>query len=461
MDNDSTQKSDVNNTSTQKTVRLKPLVKQPLVGDNSTESQSVKKVSTNSSPFPKVGTQTGRISSIATNTARVVRINSALKNTSNVTGPNTTMMDFKTSELQMAAPSQPNTTRPAAAPKNVLNALNLKPKVAEASVVETPAAAAPVPVATVDEETQTAAIPKAPAPIRPNIKLSTTPPPMTPPAAPKMPAPAPAPTAAPAAEQPNDTQTAAVAKPAPVKPVINLNSKPAIPAAAAPAANPTVPATPVTESTQESDDATVKLKRPVKTGTSQTNSVVPNITSAPKINVPTPAAAPNAVKPSQAPTVKFNLNKSQDSTPETVKFPTPSASAPTVPEIKPDADAKPKLGLKKAEEPAPAAEAPKVEEKAPESATAAKADETAEPKKKKKKSVAAAAAAGASSSVKKKSAAPTASSEAYGFHLSVGFLAAIALIAAATICWVQYLNTYKPQILGRYVQIPFMEQVGK
>ena len=202
MDN-TNQTPDPNNTSTQKTVRLKPLVKQPLVGDNSTESQSVKKVSTNSGGMPKVGTQTGRISSIATNTARVVKINSALKKSPNITGPNTTMMDFKTSELQMSAPSQktPNTTRPGAASQNILNSLNLKPKVAAAAVVEPAAPAA--------DNTQTAAIPKAPAPIKPGIKLSTTPPPTI---APADPAPAAA----------DNTQTAAVDKPAPVKPAIIL-----------------------------------------------------------------------------------------------------------------------------------------------------------------------------------------------------------------------------------------------
>lgn len=466
MDND-LNKKDVNNTSTQKTVRLKPLVKQPLVGDSGTESQSVKKVSTNSGAFPKVGTQTGRISSIATNTARVVRINSAIRASSNAAGPSTTMMDFKTSELQMASPGQPNTTRPAAAPKSVLNSLNLKPKVAEASVVETAPAAD-------GDDTQTAAIPKAPAPVKPNIKLSTTPPPLSMAAKPVIPATPAAPaapaepelktyaTVAPEANSADDTQTAAVAKPAPAKPVINLNSKPiipSVPAAVSSSANPTVPAAPVTAVTQESDDATVKLKRPEKTGTSHTNSVVPNITSAPKISVPTPAAAPNVVKPSQAPTVKFNL-KNNDA--ETVKF--PNVSAPTVPEISSPAaapeDAKPKLGLKKAEEPAPAAEA-KAEEKPAEEAL--KADEKAEPKKaKKKKSVAAAAAAGASSANKKSAKAASASkSELYGFHFSVSFLTAIALIAAATLCWVQYLNTYKPQVFGKYIQIPFMEQVGK
>lgn len=465
MDNDSTQKSDVNNTSTQKTVRLKPLVKQPLVGDNSTESQSVKKVSTNSSPFPKVGTQTGRISSIATNTARVVRINSALRGTSNNTGPSTTMMDFKTSELQMAAPNQPNTTRPAAAPQSVLNSLNLKPKVAEASVVAPPPAA-PAPAAPAAEETQTAAIPKAPAPVRPNIKFSTTPPPMTPPAAP----PAAAkkdPATVTLTPETDGTQTAAIAKPAPVKPVINLNSKPSIPSVpgTAPSANPTVPAVPLTAAAEESDDATVKLKRPVKTGTSHTNSVVPNITTAPKIAVPTPAAAPAAVKPSQAPTVKFNLNKSQEENPETVKFPTPNVSAPAAPaapEMKPaEGSSTPKLGLKKAEELAPEVKV-EAEAKTQDAPAEPKAAETADPKKKKKKSVAAAAAAGASGSSKKKAAAAAApAAEPYAFHLSVGFLAAVALIAAATICWVQYLNTYQPHLMGKYIQIPFMEQVGK
>ena len=433
MDN-MTQKNDSNNTSTQKTVRLKPLVKQPMVGDNSTESQSVKKVSTNSGAFQKVGTQTGRISSIATNTSRVVRINSAVKNSQTAVGSSTTMMDFKTSELQMAMPNQPNTTRPAAAPKSVLNSLNLKPKVAEASVVEN---------APADTETQTAAIPKAPAPIKPNIKLSTTPAPMT---APAVPAPAPAP--APAAAAPN---------PAPVKPVINLNSKPAIApvqtAAAAPAA---VPSAPITAVTQESDDATVKLKRPERPTTSQANSIVPNITTAPKISVPTPAGAVNAVKPSQAPTVKFNINKDE---PPTVRFPNPStpAAAPTVPEMQEVAEIKPKLGLKKAEEPAP--EPPKAEIKG---AEAPAAEPTAAEPKKKKKSVAAAAAADAVAN-KKKSAKNTkaAGSEMYGFHFSVCFLTAIALIIAATFCWVQYLNTYQPKVFGKYIQIPFMEQVGK
>ena len=431
MDN-MTQKPDPNNTSTQKTVRLKPLVKQPLVGDNTTESQSVKKVSTNSGAFPKVGTQTGRISTIATNTARVVRINSALKSSANAAGPSTTMMDFKTSELQMASPNQPNTTRPAAAPKSVLNSLNLKPKVAEASVVEN---------APASDDTQTAAVPKAPAPVKPNITLSTTPPPLSVAPAPKT---APAPAAAPA----DDTQTAAVAKPAPVKPVININSRPVVPSA-----NPTVPAAPITAVTQESDDATVKLKRPEKTGTSHTNSVVPNITAAPKITVPTPAGAPAAVKPSQAPTVKFNSNK-EEAAP--VKLQTPQA-APAAPEVSAAPAVKPMLGLKKAEEPAP--EAPKAEEKA---AEAPKSEEAAEPKKKKKKSVAAAAAAGASATNKKVAkSAKSAGSEMYGFHFSVGFLAAVALIAAATICWVQYLNTYQPRVFGKYIQIPFMEQVGK
>ncbi len=459
MDND-LNKKDVNNTSTQKTVRLKPLVKQPLVGDNSTESQSVKKVSTNSGAYPKVGTQTGRISSIATNTARVVRINSALRSSANATGPSTTMMDFKTSELQMATPGQPNTTRPAAAPKSVLNSLNLKPKVAEASVVE----AAPAPAAD-DDNTQTAAIPKAPAPVKPNIKLSTTPPPLSMGAKPAAVAPAapaaPVVPAAPAEDNSDNTQTAAVVKPAPVKPVINLNSKPVIPSAAASvsaSSNPTVPAAPITAITQESDDATVKLKRPEKTGTTHTNTVVPNITSAPKISVPTPAAAPNVVKPSQAPTVKFNLKGNEDAT---VRLSVPGA-APAVPEAPSAAaeDNKPKLGLKKAEEPAPAAEV-KAEEKTAEEAP--KADANAEPKKaKKKKSVAAAAAAGASSANKKSAKAVSSSgSELYGFHFSVTFLTAIALIAAATLCWVQYLNTYKPQVFGKYIQIPFMEQVGK
>lgn len=431
-----TQKNDPNNTSTQKTVRLKPLVKQPLVGDNSTESQSVKKVSTNSGAFPKVGTQTGRISSIATNTARVVRINPAVKSAPGTTGSSTTMMDFKTSELQMATPPQPNTTRPAAASQSVLNSLNLKPKVAAASVVENAPTA----------NTQTAAIPKAPAPSKPNIKLSTTPPPMP---------------AAPAAPAAVETQTAAVSKPAAVKPVINLNSKPIIPQSpttSAPSANPTVPAAPVTAVTQESDDATVKLKRPERVGASQTNSVVPSITAAPKISVPTPAGAADPAKASQAPTVKFNVNKDE---PPTVRFPNSSAetsapAAPAAPAVSAPADAKPKLGLKKAEEPAPAV--PKGEEKAVE---APKTGEAAEPKKK-KKSVAAAAAAGASATNKKSAKnIKAAGSELYGFHFSVGFLAAIALIAAATICWIQYLNTYKPEVFGKYIQIPFMEQVGK
>ena len=437
-----TQKNDSNNTSTQKTVRLKPLVKQPMVGDNSTESQSVKKVSTNSGAFQKVGTQTGRISSIATNTSRVVRINSAVKSSQTAVGSSTTMMYFKTSELQMAMPNQPNTTRPAAAPKSVLNSLNLKPKVAEASVVETAAAPA-------SAETQTAAVPKAPAPVKPNIKLSTTPAPM---AAPVVPAPAPA-----AAETAVETQTSAVPKPAPVKPVINLNSKPAIaPVQTAAAAHAVVPSAPITAVTQESDDATVKLKRPERPTTTQANSIVPNITTAPKISVPTPAGAVNAVKPSQAPTVKFNIKKDD---PPTVRFPNPStpAAAPTVPEMQEVAEIKPKLGLKKAEEPAP--EPPKAEIKG---AEAPAAEPTAAEPKKKKKSVAAAAAANAVAN-KKKSAQNTkaAGSEMYGFHFSVCFLTAIALIIAATFCWVQYLNTYQPKVFGKYIQIPFMEQVGK
>ena len=435
-----TQKNDSNNTSTQKTVRLKPLVKQPMVGDNSTESQSVKKVSTNSGAFQKVGTQTGRISSIATNTSRVVRINSAIKSSQTAVGSSTTMMDFKTSELQMAMPNQPNTTRPAAAPKSVLSSLNLKPKVAEASVVET-AAAAPA-----SAETQTAAIPKAPAPIKPNIKLSTTPAPM---AAPVAPAPAPA-----AAEAAVETQTAAVPKPAPVKPVINLNSKPAIAPVqtAAAAAPPVVPSAPITAVTQESDDATVKLKRPERTTTSQVNSVVPNITTAPKISVPTPAGSVNAVKPSQAPTVKFNINKDE---PPTVRFPNPStpAAAPTVPEVQEVSEIKPKLGLKKAEEPAPEPPQDKVKE-----VTAPKAPAPAEATEPKKKKKAAIAEEDAKFEIKNTNVA---GSEMYGFHFSVCFLTAIALIIAATFCWVQYLNTYQPKVFGKYIQIPFMEQVGK
>ena len=420
---------------TQKTVRLKPLVKQPMVGDNSTESQSVKKVSTNSGAFQKVGTQTGRISSIATNTSRVVRINSAVKSSQTAVGSSTTMMDFKTSELQMAIPNQPNTTRPAAAPKSVLNSLNLKPKVAEASVVEN---------APADTETQTAAIPKIPAPIKPNITLSATPAPSAAPVIPVTPAPAPAPTPA-AADAASETQTAAVEKPVAVKPVINLNSKPVIaPAQTDVAAKPGIPSAPITAIARESDDATVKLKRPEKIGTSQVNSVIPNITTAPKISVPTPAISANAVKPSQAPTVKLAA-------------PSTPVAAPTVPETPEVADAKPKLGLKKAEEPAP--EPPKSEIK---EAEAPAAEPTAAEPKKKKKSVAAAAAAGAVAN-KKKSAknTKTAGSEMHGFHFSVAFIAAIALIIAATFCWVQYLNIYQFKVFGKYIQIPFMEQVGK
>lgn len=430
MDN-MTQKNDSNNTSTQKTVRLKPLVKQPMVGDNSTESQSVKKVSTNSGAFQKVGTQTGRISSIATNTSRVVRINSAIKTSQPTVGSGAPAADLKSSELKMPIPNQPNTTRPAAAPKSVLNSLNLKPKVAEASVVEN---------APADTETQTAAIPKIPAPIKPNITLSATPAPSAAPAIPVTPAPAPAP-----ADAASETQTAAVEKPVAVKPVINLNSEPVVaPAQTDVAAKPGIPSAPITAAARESDDATVKLKRPEKIGTSQVNSVVPNITAAPKISVPTPAISANAVKPSQAPTVKLAA-------------PSTPVAAPTVPVTPEVADAKPKLGLKKAEEPAP--EPPKDEIKEAEAPAAAPS--AAEPKKK-KKSVAAAAAAGAVAN-KKKSAKNTkaAGSEMHGFHFSVAFIAAIALIIAATFCWVQYLNIYQFKVFGKYIQIPFMEQVGK
>ena len=452
MDN-TNQTPDSNNTSTQKTVRLKPLVKQPLVGDNSTESQSVKKVSTNSGGMPKVGTQTGRISSIATNTARVVKINSSLKKSPNITGPNTTMMDFKTSELQMTSPAQntPNTTRPGAAPQNILNSLNLKPKVAAAAVVETPAQG---------ESTQTAASPKAPAPVKPGIKLSTTPPP----------------TIAPADPAPNDadnTQTAAVAKPAPVKPAISLNTNPA--------SAPTVPAINPAEAT-ESDDATVKLKRPVRKNAAQPNSVVPSITAAPATPaapaaVPPPTAS-SAVKPSAAPTVKLGLNKAAGAS-ETIKLATPgtslgaadNSSRPTV-ELKspavPDNSGKStvklavpgnapaegaKLQLNKADDSTgkqpkmtPVPETPKAEAAAAAPPPPTPAEDGKKAKKAKKPANAV-----------KKSAGPVKNPDMPVFHFSFGFLAAIFILAAATLCVIQYLNTYH----GQRIQIPFMEQVGK
>lgn len=404
MDN-MTQTPDPNNTSTQKTVRLKPLVKQPVVGDNTTESQSVKKVSTNSGAFPRVGTQTGRISSLATNTARVVRINSALKSST--------------------APAAPGAS-PAAAPQNVLNSLNLKPKVAAASVVEnTPAA----------ENTQTSALPKAPAPVRPSISIPAAAAPA--PAAPAPAAPAPAPASAAPASQ--DTQTAAVTKPAAAKPAINIGTPPAAAA-------------------QESDDATVKLKRPQRPTASHTNSVVPTISAAPKITVPGTAEAPATVKPSQAPTVKFNLNNPAAPAAAPTAQTQAAPEAPEAPEAPaapatPAAPAAPKLGLKK-EEPAAPQPAP-----APAQAAAAKEDAPKDdaPKKKKKKVPAAAASA----NVKKEAAAPANAYDCPGFHFSFGFLTVIALIAATTLCCLQYINTYEPQLFGKYIQVPFMEQVGK
>lgn len=436
MDN-TNQTPEQSNTSTQKTVRLKPLVKQPLVGDNSTESQSVKKVSTNSGGFPKVGTQTGRISSIATNTSRVVKINSALKKPSNITGPNTTMMDFKTSELQMTNPLQgtPNTTRPAAAPQNILNSLNLKPKVAEAAVVETPAQG---------DNTQTAAIPKAPAPVKPSIKLSTTPPPTIAPADP-----------VPAASVPaeDNTQTSAVAKPVPVKPAISLNA----------ASAPTVPAL-NTEDASESDDATVKLKRPVRQNATQTNSVVPTLKPASVAAVVPPVSASPAVKPSAAPTVRLGLNKNEASTPAAAPT-VNNANQPTVELKSPVADnsnnstvklAVPgkapaegaKLQLNKVES-APAETPPAIpveEKKEPAKASAAPAEDSAKKAKKAK-----------AAPVAKKSAAPSGNSDMPAFHFSFGFLAAIFILAAATLCVVQYLNIHQ----GKRIQIPFLEQVGK
>ena len=86
------------------------------------------------------------------------------------------------------------------------------------------------------------------------------------------------------------------------------------------------------------------------------------------------------------------------------------------------------------------------EKKEPAKASAAPAEDST---KKAKKSKAA--------PVAKKSAAPSGNSDMPAFHFSFGFLAAIFILAAATLCVVQYLNIYQ----GKRIQIPFLEQVGK
>lgn len=485
MDNE-IKKDDSNNGSTQKTVRLKPLIK---MGETNTESQSVKKVSTNSGNFPKVGTQTGRISSIATNTSKMVKINSTLRNTAGkpIAGPSTTMLDFKTSELQSPAANTPVTTRPAAAPKSVLSSLNLKPKVAEASVVD--AAPAAQNAASDADDTKTAAVPKIPSPVKPNInignsedtddatvKLKRPERPAATRTNSVVPAIAPQKTAAPAAPaaSENDTATAAVAKPAPaVKPVININTKvpaapPAAPAVAPDAApapavdtataavdKPTIALKPVinvntSADAEGGDSSTVKLKRPERPAATRTNSVVPSISAKPSVAAAAPAA-PSLVKPSAAPTVKLNMNQSVGgaSAPTVAAMPSaPSGAAPAEPP-------KAKLGLKKAEPPAAAApaEEPKKEEPKEE---AKKADPAAKEAKKTKKSKKNAPPAG-----KGKKSAAASQDMPPGFHFAVGFLAALFVLAAATFCVIQYMNTYQPRVFGRYIQIPFMEQVGK
>lgn len=478
MDNE-IKKDDSNNGSTQKTVRLKPLIK---MGETNTESQSVKKVSTNSGNFPKVGTQTGRISTIATNTSKMVKINSTLRNTAGkpIAGPSTTMLDFKTSELQSPAANTPVTTRPAAAPKSVLSSLNLKPKVAEASVVD--AAPAAQNAASDADDTKTAAVPKIPAPVKPNInignsedtddatvKLKRPERPAATRTNSVVPAIAPQKTAAPAASE-NDTATAAVAKPAPaVKPVININTKAPAAPAVAPAADPapavdtataavdkpTIALKPVINVNTSADagggdSSTVKLKRPERPAATRTNSVVPSISAKPTVATAAPAA-PSLVKPSAAPTVKLNMNQSVGgaSAPTVAAMPSaPSAAAPAEPP-------KAKLGLKKAEPPAAAApaEEPKKEEPKEE---VKKADPAAKEAKKTKKSKKNVPPAG-----KVKKSAAASQDMPPGFHFAVGFLAALFVLAAATFCVIQYMNTYQPRVFGRYIQIPFMEQVGK
>ena len=302
MDNETVKTNDVNNTSTQKTVRIKPMVKQPLVNIN-TESQSVKKVATGTG-LPAGG--------VVTNTARIVKLNT---------------------------PSRPVVPVPT-------------PAAAPAPAPTAPAAPAPA-------DTKTAAIPKAPAPVKPAINIPAS---------------------------ADNTQTAAISKP-----VISATPRINIDAAKEAAAAPAV------------DDATVKLVRPVRK------------------TAPAPAPAPVSAT---APTVAAPVPK----TPE-VKMPL-SSKTPTV-----------ALAPKKNIEPAPVAapaEAKPVEAK-----------------------IAEAKPAEAKPAAKKAAKAVQANSEMAGFRLSIGFFVTLFLLAAVTFCTVQYFNMYKPGVFGRYIQIPFMENVGK
>lgn len=299
----------VNNTATQKTVRLKPMVKQPVI--NIGQPTKVASVSTNSQPMAtsiieeKVAINTTRPNPLPTTATVPVRKISLTPKT--------------------AASSLGGSIN---RPSSILESLNIKQNVAQAEVIES----APVNPAP-QMDTHTATIPK----VRPiNSPLSG----LRPNVASSM-----APTQRIQPKSMNDTSTGKVTKSV-TEPTSSVSDEP-------------------------SEDATVKLQRPERKVNNEARSIVPpilkknpveepasaepvsSVASAPvlpKLNTATPPVTP-VVSPSAAPTVKLSLNKNA----ETPKAEATAAATPAAEE------AKPKLGLKKKEE--KKVEAP-VEEKA-------------------------------------------------------------------------------------------------
>jgi hypothetical protein len=399
------------NTATQKTVRLKPMVKQPVV--NIGQAAKVSSVSTNSQPL----------------SASVIEAKNAAVNTTRPNPlPATATMPVKKVSL--------NAKPESAVGGSVLSSLNLKPKTDSENAPQR------VTIANNAEATNTAAISK--------VKVSNN-----------------------VSEAFKDTIASSVAPTQKFVPTSNLDTSTAkvqkidvsqINASAPEAddktvklqrperknstvANTIVPtlakkAAPAVQAETKAEVAAPKVEEEAVEDNTSTVAVDKVIPETPKIDIAPKAENAEAPKaaPSAAPTVKLSLNKKAPAAP--VAEPKAEEKAP---EAKVEA-AKPKIGIKKAE---PAKVEPKAEEKT--------TDKDADNVNLKKSN---APAAEPQVKIMKKKAPATAASPAYMVIIIIVFLL---VLFGAVVSALQYLNTFEQErvMKGKVIEIPIINNFIK
>lgn len=400
------------NTATQKTVRLKPMVKQPVV--NIGQAAKVSSVSTNSQPL----------------SASVIEAKNAAVNTTRPNPlPATATMPVKKVSL--------NAKPGSAVGGSVLSSLNLKPKTADSEN-----APQRVTAANNAEATNTAVVSKVKVSnnvseaFKDTIASSVAPTQKFVPASnldtstakvQKIDA-----TQINASAPEADDKTVKLQRPERKNTTVANTVVPTLTKKAAPAVQTEskveTEAPKVEEKTVEDNTATVAVDKIAP--------VTPKIDITPKAeNAEAPTAAPSA-----APTVKLSLNKKAPAAP--VAEPKAEEKAP---EAKVEA-AKPKIGIKKAE---PAKVEPKAEEKT--------TDKDADNANLKKSNT---PAAEQQVKIMKKKAPATAASPAYMVIIIIVFLL---VLFGAVVSALQYLNTFEQErvMKGKVIEIPIINNFIK